>query len=174
MATIDGAEKVAQESRKGGGAGDLEQRVRTQGVAAERPPDAPICPAGQGEPSGGLSKPYYRIGEVAAIVGVKPHVLRYWEGEFRNVRPTKSSKGHRVYARRDVETLLRVRGLLHDKGYTIAGARRQLSSDAEKIARSAPLPSARSVTSAIKEELLALRSEIEAFLETLQDEAERS
>jgi DNA-binding transcriptional MerR regulator len=72
------------------------------------------------------SKLYFRIGEVANIVGVEPHVLRYWEREFRSIRPTKSARGQRVYSRRDVENLLRVRELLYTQGFTIAGARKQL------------------------------------------------
>src|SRR6266850_1408426 len=67
-------------------------------------------------------KLYFRIGEVASLVGVEPHVLRYWEREFRSIRPTKSAKGQRVYSRRDVENLLRVRDLLYAEGFTIAGA----------------------------------------------------
>jgi DNA-binding transcriptional MerR regulator len=74
-----------------------------------------------------LVKLYYRIGEVSQIVGVQPHVLRYWESEFRTIRPQKSSKGQRVYSRKDVEKLLRVKDLLKNQGFTIAGARRQLS-----------------------------------------------
>src|SRR5579863_9319605 len=71
-------------------------------------------------------KVYFRIGEVAGLVGVEPHVLRYWEREFRSIRPTKSAKGQRVYSRRDVENLLRVRELLYGQGFTIAGAKKQL------------------------------------------------
>src|SRR5580658_4789981 len=71
-------------------------------------------------------KLYFRIGEVAGLVGVEPHVLRYWEREFRSIRPSKSAKGQRVYSRRDVENLLRVRDLLYGQGFTIAGARRRL------------------------------------------------
>jgi DNA-binding transcriptional MerR regulator len=71
-------------------------------------------------------KLYFRIGEVARIVGVQPHVLRYWETEFRSIRPEKSSKGHRVYSRRDVAKLLRVKDLLRNQGFTIAGARKRL------------------------------------------------
>src|SRR5581483_12483627 len=71
-------------------------------------------------------KLYFRIGEVAGIVGVEPHVLRYWEREFRTIRPTKSAKGQRVYSRRDVENLMRVRELLYRDGFTIAGARKRL------------------------------------------------
>jgi len=74
-----------------------------------------------------LIKLYYRIGEVSDIVGVQPHVLRYWETEFRSIRPQKSSKGQRVYSRRDVEKLLRVKDLLKNQGFTIAGARKRLS-----------------------------------------------
>src|SRR5271156_4977597 len=77
-------------------------------------------------------KLYFRIGEVAGLVGVEPHVLRYWEREFRSIRPTKSARGQRVYSRRDVENLLRVRELLYTQGFTIAGARKQLQRPASK------------------------------------------
>src|SRR6478736_5470172 len=88
-----------------------------------------------GKPSGGdrgsargslPPKLYFRIGEVASLVGVEPHVLRYWEREFRSIRPTKSAKGQRVYSRRDVENLMRVRELLYAEGFTIAGAKKKL------------------------------------------------
>ena len=72
------------------------------------------------------AKLYYRIGEVAGLVGVETHVLRYWESEFRSIRPQKSAKGQRVYSRRDVETLLKVKDLLYAHKFTIAGARRKL------------------------------------------------
>jgi DNA-binding transcriptional MerR regulator len=77
-------------------------------------------------------KLYYRIGEVASLVGVEPHVLRYWETEFRSIRPQKSKKGQRVYSRRDVEKLLRVKDLLYTQGFTIAGARRRLRERGEE------------------------------------------
>ena len=87
-----------------------------------------------------LVKLYYRIGEVSEIVGVQPHVLRYWETEFLSIRPQKSSKGQRVYSRRDVEKLLRVKDLLRNQGFTIAGARKRLS-DAPEAAALAPVVS---------------------------------
>src|SRR5579872_4034410 len=83
---------------------------------------ASVGDAGSGLPS----KLYFRIGEVAELVGVEPHVLRYWEREFRTIRPTKSAKGQRVYSRRDVENLMRVRELLYREGFTIAGAKKKL------------------------------------------------
>lgn len=77
------------------------------------------------------SKLFFRIGEVASLVGVEPHVLRYWEREFRSIRPTKSAKGQRVYSRKDVENLLRVRDLLYRDGFTIAGAKKRLQRGTE-------------------------------------------
>ena len=71
-------------------------------------------------------KLYFRIGEVARIVGVKPYVLRYWESEFSGVRPGKSRSNQRLYRRKDVEKLLKIKELLHARRYTIEGARQFL------------------------------------------------
>jgi DNA-binding transcriptional MerR regulator len=113
-------------------------------------------------------KLYFRIGEVAGLVGVEPHVLRYWEREFRTIRPTKSAKGQRVYSRRDVENLLRVRDLLYQEGFTIAGAKKRLlgAEPAKTAVKPAPSPQA-AASPRIHEKLSALRQEIEAFLEEL-------
>jgi DNA-binding transcriptional MerR regulator len=69
---------------------------------------------------------YFKIGEVAALEGVEPHVLRYWETQFPQVRPHKARSGHRLYRRHEVETLLVIRELLHVQRFTIAGARQAL------------------------------------------------
>ncbi len=71
-------------------------------------------------------KLFFRIGEVGEIVGVEPHVLRYWESEFK-MRPSRSPSGQRMYKRKDIVRFLRIRKLLHDEGFTIAGARKALS-----------------------------------------------
>jgi len=71
-------------------------------------------------------KLYFRIGEVAALVGVKPYVLRYWESEFSVVHPAKSQSKHRLYRRQDVENLLQIKHLLHNERFTIEGARKRL------------------------------------------------
>jgi len=71
-------------------------------------------------------KLYFKIGEVAKIVGVKPYVLRYWETEFSVIRPGKTRSRHRLYRRRDVEALLEIKRLLHNERYTIEGAKRRL------------------------------------------------
>src|ERR1043166_426918 len=71
-------------------------------------------------------KLYFKIGEVARLVGVKPYVLRYWETEFSVLRPGKTRSRHRLYRRKDVETLLEIRRLLYAERYTIQGAKRRL------------------------------------------------
>lgn len=70
-------------------------------------------------------KLFFRIGEAADIVGVESHVLRYWEGEFK-LRPQRSPSGQRMYRRKDLIRLLEIKSLLHDQGFTIAGARKAL------------------------------------------------
>lgn len=125
-------------------------------------------------------KLFFRIGEVAGLVGVEPHVLRYWEREFRSIRPTKSAKGQRVYSRKDVENLLRVRDLLYRDGFTIAGAKKKLQRggvEREAVAMPvvaapaplpAPAPSSPTVeASSVRAKLGELRAEVEAFLEEL-------
>jgi len=72
-------------------------------------------------------KLFFRIGDVCKIVKVEPFVLRFWETEFPNLAPQKSKSGHRVYKRKDIENFLRVKELLYERGYTIAGARKQLA-----------------------------------------------
>ncbi len=77
-------------------------------------------------------KLYYPIREVAQITGVEPYVLRFWEKEFPAIRPQKGETGHRRYRRKDIETILEIKRLLYDQGFTIAGARSQLQKAAGK------------------------------------------
>jgi DNA-binding transcriptional MerR regulator len=87
------------------------------------------------------NKLYFRIGEVAKILGVKPYVLRYWETEFSVLKPGKTPSRHRLYRRRDVETLLEIKRLLYEEGFTIAGAKKRIK-ETEKIEETAlPLSS---------------------------------
>ena len=72
-------------------------------------------------------KNLFRIGEVSRLTSTKPFVLRFWETEFPMLQPVKSPKGHRLYRREDIETVLVIKRLLYDQGFTIAGARRHLS-----------------------------------------------
>lgn len=72
-------------------------------------------------------KMYFRIGEVAELTGVKPSVLRYWETEFGTLRPSKSQSNQRLYSRADIEKIFKLKTLLYEKKFTIAGARRVLA-----------------------------------------------
>lgn len=124
------------------------------------------------------NKLYFRIGEVAKIVGVKPYVLRYWENEFPSIKPGKTPSHHRLYRRRDVELLLAIKHLLYEERFTIAGARKQLkdlenpaphadatpSQPAEHAAQEPP-----SVPSSEQRRLLrAIRQELRALYTTLE------
>src|SRR5512142_837507 len=77
-------------------------------------------------------KLYFKIGEVSELLGVEPYVLRYWETEFPTLAPKKSGTGHRLYRRKDVELLLRIKHLLYEKRFTIEGARQSLQSESPK------------------------------------------
>jgi len=80
-------------------------------------------------------KLYYKIGEVAKFTGIKTHVLRYWETEFKAIRPNKSRSNQRLYRKQDVELILLLKDLLYNQGFTIAGARKKLrEKPAEKVA----------------------------------------
>ncbi len=80
-------------------------------------------------------KIYFKIGEVCDLVGVQAHVLRYWETEFPMLSPQKNKSGQRSYRRRDVEVTLRIKQLLYNEMFTIAGARKKLQSEAREINR---------------------------------------
>jgi DNA-binding transcriptional MerR regulator len=83
-------------------------------------------------------KLFFKIGEVCQLAGVQAHVLRYWESEFPMLAPQKNRAGQRTYRRRDVEMALRIKQLLYDEQYTIAGAKKKLASDLRAPSREAP------------------------------------
>lgn len=113
-------------------------------------------------------KLFFKIGEVADIVGVKPHALRYWETEFPALRPKKTRGAHRQYSRKDVELAMLIRQLLHDEGYTIPGARKRIRDLGRHQRNSPPEPrAAREV--ALRAELLGLRQQLAELLEQLAD-----
>jgi DNA-binding transcriptional MerR regulator len=76
-------------------------------------------------------KKLYKIGEVCKIADVQPYVLRYWETEFPSLAPNKSGGGQRLYTRREIDTILRIKQLLYSEGFTIAGAKKKLETDGE-------------------------------------------
>jgi DNA-binding transcriptional MerR regulator len=80
-------------------------------------------------------KLYFKIGEVSELLGVEPYVLRFWETEFPHLAPKKSGTGHRLYRKKDVELLLRIKHLLYEKRYTIEGARQTLQTEGRSAAK---------------------------------------
>src|SRR6202163_1013300 len=85
-------------------------------------------------------KLYFRIGEVASLCRLPAYVLRFWETEFPQLKPVKSSTGQRMYRRKDVENVLHIKQLLYEEGFTIAGARQHLRAEVKADKSQAPLP----------------------------------
>ena len=85
-------------------------------------------------------KLYFRIGEVSRLCRLPAYVLRFWETEFPQLKPIKSSTGQRMYRRKDVDAVLRIKKLLYEEGFTIAGARQQLRSESKTEKNQVPLP----------------------------------
>jgi DNA-binding transcriptional MerR regulator len=108
------------------------------------------------------AKPFYKIGEVAKLLDVKPHVLRYWESEFPTLKPKKNPSGQRIYSRDDIETIVEIQNLLYNKRYTISGARQML-------ARQATLASPETVlTETVPQALADLKKYISELLALLE------
>jgi len=110
-------------------------------------------------------KLYFKIGEVAELTGVKTHVLRYWETEFSTFKPTKSRTNQRLYRRKDVEFILRIKDLLYNQGFTIAGAKKKLREPAANAAPQLSLPlsdTAKSgIIAEIRRDLMRLRRSLD-------------
>src|SRR5689334_10736166 len=114
-------------------------------------------------------KLYFRIREVSALLGIEPHVLRFWETEFRTLTPKKAESGHRLYRRKDVELLFQIKYLLYEKRYTIEGARQMLQTLNEE-ARKPRVVSLRQPTQGDlfdRDPLPSIRKELAAILEIL-------
>ena len=114
-------------------------------------------------------KLYFKIGEVAELLGVEPYVLRYWESEFPVLSPKKSGTGHRLYRRKDVELLLRIKHLLYEKRFTIEGARQTLQTEA-KAPKTKPQRVAKRVQAELfgEDPLPEIRRELAEILQLLK------
>jgi DNA-binding transcriptional MerR regulator len=133
------------------------------------------------------NKLFFKIGEVCEITDTQPYVLRYWESEFPALAPAKNSSGQRIYRRKDIETVLRIKQLLYEEGFTIAGAKKRLeaevggkgptpvsmASEAEPVA-AAPEPKQRPL--AVQDDTRAVLGELREQLRdllTLLDKGDR-
>src|SRR5437588_3616734 len=112
-------------------------------------------------------KLYFKIGEVSDLLGVEPYVLRYWETEFPVLSPKKSGTGHRLYRRKDVELLLRIKHLLYEKRFTIEGARQTLQAEA-KAPKPARVPKRLQAELFSEDPLPEIRKELQDILQLLK------
>jgi DNA-binding transcriptional MerR regulator len=112
------------------------------------------------------NKLYFKIGEVSELLGVEPYVLRYWETEFAVLSPKKSGTGHRLYRRKDVELLLRIKHLLYEKKFTIEGARQRLHEESRGPKTRAPKTAQRDLFA--NDPLPDIRRELVGILEILK------
>ena len=108
-------------------------------------------------------KVYFRIGEASSLVGVDPHVLRYWESEFKVIQPRRAKSKQRLYRRKDVLNFLQIKTLLHDEGYTIAGARRLVKE--KKVSKPIAQPVNNSTTA--KTNFKIIKKELQIILKTI-------
>ena len=136
------------------------------------------------------NKLFFKIGEVCEITDTQPYVLRYWESEFPALAPAKNSSGQRIYRRRDIETVLRIKQLLYDEGFTIVGAKKRLEAEqsgrtptpqteAAKSVTPPAVPSSPTPNSAAGEErekavLLEVRAQLREILTLLEGDGRKA
>jgi len=118
------------------------------------------------------SKLFFKIGEVCELTDTQPYVLRYWESEFPALAPAKNNSGQRIYRRRDIETILRIKTLLYEEGFTIAGAKKKLELEMKeqmKAGTTTPPPEvvAAAGSDGLKDEILSIRAELRGILEII-------
>ena len=117
-----------------------------------------------------IKKLYYSIGEVSKMTELKAYVLRYWETEFKQLKPPKNRAGNRTYRQGDIDLILYIKDLLYTKKFTIEGARHQLATEKEgkKEDVAAPVESVQQTATARKETLQKIKQELETLLEILR------
>ena len=117
-----------------------------------------------------IKKLYYSIGEVSKITELKAYVLRYWETEFKQLKPPKNRAGNRTYRQSDIDLILYIKDLLYTKKFTIEGARHQLATEKEgkKEDVAAPVESVQQTAPARKKTLQKIKQELETLLEILR------
>ena len=117
-----------------------------------------------------IKKLYYSIGEVSKMTDLKAYVLRYWETEFKQLKPPKNRAGNRTYRQSDIDLILYIKDLLYVKKFTIEGARHQLAmeKDGKKEDVTTTVESVQQATPARKETLLKIKQELETLLEILR------
>jgi DNA-binding transcriptional MerR regulator len=114
------------------------------------------------------AKRYFTIGEVSDLCGVKPHVLRYWEQEFTQLKPVKRRGNRRYYQHHEVLLIRRIRELLYEEGFTISGARNRLDNSIPQDEKAEPARNGRAAAPGNGVDISAIKRELRAVLEQLQ------
>src|SRR5512143_2349359 len=115
------------------------------------------------------NKLFFKIGEVCEITDTQPYVLRYWESEFPALAPAKNSSGQRIYRRKDIETVLRIKQLLYDEGFTIAGAKKRLEAElGGRMPTPTPVPEGPAGGEQLRHALKDVREQLREILTLLQ------
>ncbi len=117
-----------------------------------------------------IKKLYYSIGEVSKMTELKAYVLRYWETEFKQLKPPKNRAGNRTYRQSDIDLILHIKDLLYTEKFTIEGARNQLATEKDRKKEDVPTPVeiVQQAGPARKETLLKIKQELETLLEILR------
>ena len=114
------------------------------------------------------NKLFFRIGEVCELTDTQPYVLRYWESEFPSLAPAKNNSGQRIYRRRDIETIFRIKTLLYEEGFTIAGAKKKLELEMkDNESGKVPTPTPGSISDPTRETIQEIKSELSDLLDYL-------
>lgn len=128
-------------------------------------------------PDAAEDRKLYKIGEVCKVADVQPYVLRYWETEFPSLAPGKSGGGQRMYTKREIDIILRIKQLLYSEGFTIAGAKKKLETELEGGAAPAtaaaptvtPKASATKAARGTNQAIAEVKKELRALLEMLKE-----
>ena len=116
------------------------------------------------------SKLFFKIGEVCELTDTQPYVLRYWESEFPALAPAKNNSGQRIYRRRDIETIQRIKTLLYEEGFTIAGAKKKLEQEMKEQSKGAvatPAVKKSNGEATFEDEVKEIKAELHGILDML-------
>ena len=116
-----------------------------------------------------IKKLYYSIGEVSKLAELKQYVLRYWETEFKQLKPPKNRSGNRTYRQADIDTILSIKSLLYDKKFTIVGARKQLNSGIEDTGDGEESSAAPGISEKQKTALGEIKQELQSILDIISE-----
>jgi DNA-binding transcriptional MerR regulator len=120
------------------------------------------------------NKLFFRIGEVCELTDTQPYVLRYWESEFPSLAPAKNNSGQRIYRRRDIETILRIKSLLYEEGFTIAGAKKKLEQDMQNAGEEKTTTTTPVLEDPMRDKIQELREELRDLLDFIDSKEQET